>query len=436
MILLAVSFLGLLRCQSVQEWLDLEGTGTQLPVFQAQNGRYFPGFIRDFFPAGPLFETAYPSLPLAREQMLVIEVKRLHEGQEAHNEANLSWSSDSHYLGYEITTGKQRKILVKNLIGDYSEELAVLENKSTDFLRGMIPDGIKSYNAGLRWSLDRAEFVFMSNGGKGDFNLYLGGINREKRPIAESPTKDGYAVWSPKERQIAFVSARSGNGDIYLADLASSEPLRLSSSESFDIFPEWFPDGQQIVYCSGESSNHNLMVIKKAGDLWGPAQRLTDWEGDDIRPTVSPGGDMIAFYSSQADGRDGQRRWDLHVVRVEAGKTYRAVDLKKSLVAKDVVVDLNTGVAWTPDGRKIFYVKKDPKLFNPIMGYDLSSGKSYLLQTGTKMNRDIMMSSLGILSFRSQVGAWDRVFLALTNQGKQIQGTVSKDTNIVYPERF
>ena len=37
------------------------------------------------------------------------------------------------------------------------------------------------------------------------------------------------------------------------------------------------------------------------------------------------------------------------------------------VVARNVVIDLNTGPAWSPDSRKIFYVKKDPKSFNQFM---------------------------------------------------------------------
>ena len=39
----------------------------------------------------------------------------------------------------------------------------------------------------------------------------------------------------------------------------------------------------------------------------------------------------------------------------------------------------------------------------------------------TKMNRDVVISKYGVLSFRAQDGVWDRVFVALTNQGIQLQ---------------
>jgi Tol biopolymer transport system component len=106
------------------------------------------------------------------------------------------------------------------------------------------------------------------------------------------------------------------------------------------------------------------------------------------------------------------------------------------LIAEDVVIDLNTGPAWSPDSRKVFYVKHDVSVANPIYAYDIASGKSYLFNTNTRMNRDLLISRLGILSFRAQVGAWDRVFLALTNQGAQIQQPVVSTTPIRYLHHF
>ena len=40
------------------------------------------------------------------------------------------------------------------------------------------------------------------------------------------------------------------------------------------------------------------------------------------------------------------------------------------------------------------------------------------------MNRDVVISKYGVLSFRAQDGVWDRVFVALTNQGIQLQKPV------------
>jgi Tol biopolymer transport system component len=395
-----------------------------LQEFSGSNGNYFPQFVTKYFTGANYFTADYPSIAEARSDIKLIQIRSLNESSAvSQNETNLSWSADGVFLSYEVIAENQRKILVKNLMGDYTQELLVLPQGKQTFLDGIVSRAIHSYNAGLSWSKDSTRFAFMSNGGIGEYNIYVGGVGAREAVVAKSPSKDGYATWNPKNREIAFVSARSGNGDIYLLDLSSQKVKQLSSSGDVDIFPEWFPDGSKVVYCGGDSSNHDIFTIERNQyGRWGQPFRITAWGEDDLRPTVSPNGKLIAFYATAAKTpQSEQKQWNIHVVEASAGKAYNRAELAATIVARNVVVDLNTGPSWSPDSRKIFYVKHDPDLFNPIKAYDLFSGRSYTLDTKTKMNRDLLLSSIGVLSFRAQVGAWDRVFVALTNQGRQIQ---------------
>ena len=163
------------------------------------------------------------------------------------------------------------------------------------------------------------------------------------------------------------------------------------------------------------------MMATRTSGRWLPPAQLTRWHHDDLRPTVSPDGRYVAFYSNSGRVVSGRARWNIHVIPIRS-KPWTRAELPRMLVARDVVVDLNTGPAWSPDSKRLFYVKKDPVNFNPIYGYDLFTGRRYALKTNTRMNRDILISRLGVLSFRAQVGAWDKVFVALTNQGLQLQG--------------
>jgi Tol biopolymer transport system component len=409
--------------------------GVPLKKFQARDGEYFPGFVEKFFPKTKDFAKAHPTLEQASHDIVMIEVRPLNTSGPSFNESNLSWSADGAYLGFEVLTDGFRKIMLKNLDGDYARELRVVPKVTGSFLDGMVVKSAQSYNAGLRWSKDSTRFAFMSNGGLGEYGIYVGAIGATEQPVASSPSKDGYATWSPTSNEIAFVSGRSGNGDIYLIDLSSGKLKRLSNSENIDIFPEWFPSGNQIVYASGDSLNHDLHMVERAGpgEIWHKPWALTNWSRDDLRPTVSPDGKLIAFYSDggPSEGTSG-RRWNIIVVPYVSGKTYNASELSSMVVAKDVVIDLNTGPAWSPDCRKIFYVKRDPTAYNPIYAYDLYSGRSFIFKTKTKMNRDILMSKLGILSFRAQVGVWDKVFVALTNQGQHLQNPPSNDAKILF----
>ncbi|MCX6105694.1 MAG: hypothetical protein NTY08_07695 [Proteobacteria bacterium] len=396
--------------------------GVPLAAFSASNRHYFPRFISQFFPGARAFAKAYPTLESARSDVVLIEVRQLNANETRFNEANLSWSADGVYLGYEVLVDGFRKIMLKDLVGNYSRELQVIPRGSSDFLDGMVTKSAQSYNAGLRWSHDSTRFAFMSNGGIGDYNIYVGAIGAKEESLGNSHSKDGYATWSPVNNEIAFVSARSGNGDIYSLSLSDKKLVRLTRSDEVDIFPDWFPGGNGVVYSSGDALHHSLNMVTRHNDIWRDPYPLTEAGADHLRPTVSPDGEYVAFYAEDiAQSESVQRRWNLVVVPVASGKTYSLVELRSMLVARDVVIDLNTGPAWSPDSRKIFYVKHDVSVSNPIYAYDLFSGRSYLFSTNTKMNRDLLVSKLGILSFRAQIGAWDRVFVALTNQGVQIQ---------------
>lgn len=409
--------------------------GVPLKRFQAKDGEYFPPFVEKFFPKTREFAKAHSTLEQASSDVVMIEVRPLNATGPSFNESNLSWSADGAYLGFEVLTDGFRKIMLKNLDGDYARELRIVPKVSGSFLDGMVVKSAQSYNAGLRWSKDSTRFAFMSNGGLGEYGIYVGAIGAKEQPVASSPSKDGYATWSPTSNEIAFVSGRSGNGDIYLIDLSTGKLKRLSSSENVDIFPEWFPSGNQLVYASGDSLNHDLHMVERDGptEAWHRPWALTNWSRDDLRPAVSPDGKLIAFYSDggTSEGASG-RRWNIIVVPYVPGKTYSASELSGMVIAKDVVIDLNTGPAWSPDCRKIFYVKRDPTAYNPIYAYDLYSGRSFVFKTKTKMNRDILMSKLGILSFRAQVGVWDKVFVALTNQGQHLQTQPSSEAKIQY----
>lgn len=413
---------------------DEPEAGVPLTEFQAKDGQYFPPFIAKFFPNADRFSREYPTLAQARTDVSMIEIKQLNASDVKFNEANLSWSADGVYLGYEVLLDGFRKIMLKDLAGNFSRELQVIPKGPNNFLDGMVVKSAHSYNAGLRWSRDSTRFAFMSNGGVGEYNIYVGAVGAKEKAVANSPTKDGYATWSPSTNEIAFVSGRSGNGDIYLVDLKSKDVAQLSARKEVDIFPEWFPSGNRIVYSSGDALNHDLHLVERGRrhDPWAKPVALTDWARDDLRPTVSPDGRYVAFYADDGGSTDDNRRWNILVVPYVAGKTYRESELREMVVAKDVVIDLNTGPAWSPDSRKIFYVKRDPSVSNPIFAYDLFTGRSYVFKTKTRMNRDILMSKVGILSFRAQVGVWDRVFVALTNQGLQLQTEDRLRTKIHY----
>lgn len=404
----------------------------------AKDGDYFPPFVVGVFASAKQFNQDLPRLADAQKELRLIEVKRLSSADNQWNESNLSWSVDGAYLGYEQIEAKDRKILVKDLRGNYTKFLHVVKHSDASFLDGLVNKTVQPYNADLRWANDSTRYAFMSNGGIGQYNIYVGAVGQNESIVTDSTTKDGYAVWNPRFNEIAFVSARTGNGDIYVLDLDSKSLQRVTDSPDVDLFPEWCKDGKGLIYSSGDSRSHSVMLVERENrKTWAKSKGLTTWAQDSLRPIVSPNGRHVAFYAdSNVTLSNGTREWNLHVVPLQGARALGAQDLGRMIVARNVVVDLNTGPTWSPDSSKIFYIQNDPRNFNPIYSYDLFSGHRYQLKTGTRMNRDLLVSKIGILSFRAQVGSWDRVFIALTNQGLQIQNSAGSRSNAEQAIRY
>lgn len=409
-------------------------------IFIAKDSQYFPFFILEYFKGAQYFTDKYPTISQAQNGLQLIEVKPLYNQNNAYNEANLAWSYDGYYLSYEINTPDYKKILIKNLKGNFEKEIKIQKNYKDNFLIGMLNTQFITYNSKLSWSPTDYYFVFMSNVNQGEYNIYIGNTNSTAKELIQSPHKDGYANWSPMGNEITFVSARSGNGDIYLINIKTQYLQRLTFSNDPDLFPEWTPDGLSIIYNSGASYNHQIFIVSKNSinsKHWNKSQKLTCLDQDILRPTISKDGKYIAFYMKNILSNSvstSESKWNIHVIPLDPNKCLNFDAVKSTVIAHDVVLDLNTGPTWGPNNNKIFYVKNDPQNFNPIYAYDIVYGKRYKLLTNTKLNHDIMISNLGVLSFRAQVGPWEKIFLALTNQGKQLQN-IKKNTNRVIYEK-
>jgi TolB protein len=61
------------------------------------------------------------------------------------------------------------------------------------------------------------------------------------RNLTQNNADDFLPVWSPDGRQIAFVSDRDGNMDIYLMAADGSGLRNLTNNSAIDYLPVWRP---------------------------------------------------------------------------------------------------------------------------------------------------------------------------------------------------
>ena len=329
------------------------------------------------------------------------------------NDSNPVWSPVGDMIAFERSRGDDKEILVVRLNGEVVQTIhqqsPPVQGQSQFFFPGVVEQ--TSYNSGISWSPDGKRFVFMSNGGEGNYDLYLREADGRITRITSDKEKDGHGHWSPAHDRIAFVSGRSGKGDVYSLDLATRTTTRLTLGEQPYLYPQWSPDGKRLAVIRGSNENHDIYVLEPGRSPPVPPKPFSTWRYDDLRPVWSPDGKRLAFYTNYNPAGD-PKVWAIAVVAADGSDPTEGEGLAARVVATDVVPDVERGPAWLPDNRRIAYVRDERQAYNPIYIADVDSRASSLVRTGTKMNHDITCSPGGLIAFRAQVDQWDQVYVA------------------------
>jgi Tol biopolymer transport system component len=369
----------------------------------------------------------------------------LSQGEYESNDASPVWASGGALLTFERAEESRREIVVVRLDGTPVRTIYYQASEDDDGLNALLPGlGLSvSYNSGLAWSPRGERFVFMSNAGEGNYDLYLGNLQgKTSQRLTDSPQKDGQPDWSPTDNTVAFVSGRDGGAHLYLLDVDSRRVASASMGDKAYLYPRWSPDGKRIAAIYGANENHDIVLLE--GDLRAllrpkpvvaepaagavPAKTpppvpakptpppvtqraLTTWRHDDLSPSWSPDGKRIAFYTNQNEEND-PKVWAIAVVDASGTTPSEGTELAAQVVARNVIPDVHMGPAWLPDNRRIAYVRNDKQDYSPIYLVDVDSRQQWRLLTGTNINHDLAVSPQGMLAFRAQVNQWDRIFLA------------------------
>jgi Tol biopolymer transport system component len=337
-------------------------------------------------------------------------------GTPAHNEWNPRFSPDGTRLAFERRDGSAQAIFVVDAEGPGAAERVSSRpprgpaGPEEALLGGGRPD--ESFNAQLSFFPDGRRFVFTGNGGSGVYRLYHGALGQgAPQAITQASKEDGHPAVSPDGRWLVYVSARGGIGKLFLRDLATGAERQLTNGDNVDLYPAWSPDSKSVAYTSGDNDNHDVTVIHGVTGPGAVSRELTTWKFDDLRPTFSTDGSLIAFYSSySATGED--KEWSIVTVPADGSGPTKGSGLAERAVAENVVKDPEMGPAWLPWGHAIVYARNLKAEWNPISVVDVQSRQEQRLETSTRMNHDLTCSRRGLLAFRAQVASWDDIFVA------------------------
>jgi Tol biopolymer transport system component len=374
----------------------------------------FPGTVLTETTPGTAQPASEEKNPEAIEPLQIRPLAGVAPGS---NDSNPVWSPDGSRIAFERSRGDGKEIVILRPDGTVEDTIRHQAEEAGGASPFLLPgdSGEASFNAGITWSPSGKRFVFMSNGGEGNYDLFLRDPGGEpSRRLTDHKEKDGHAHWSPAaDNLVVFVSGRTGKGDLYLLDVSTRALARLTPGEKAYLYPRWSPDGTKIAATRGNNENHDIHLFDGVA---GPGGRttertLTSWPWDDIRPAWSPDGTKIAFYSNYSPAGDPMG-WSILVVASDGTDPREGEGLAAKVAAADIIPDVETGPAWMPDSQGIVYVKNDRHEYNPIYIVDFKSGTERPVRTGTKMNHDVACSPDGLLAFRAQVDQWDHMFLA------------------------
>lgn len=203
--------------------------------------------------------------------------------------------------------------------------------------------------------------AFMSTR-SGDGEIYL--INpdgKRVRRLTKDPEYDSAPAWSPDGQKITFASFRDLHrpGGIILAELYvmnadGTNPINLTQTpRRHDLDSCWSPDGKQIAFTSAEhlkwnnGSRWNIWVMEADG---GNPRDLTNHDAEDRSPDWSPDGKQIAFASDR--NRDWEfennviGNWEVFVMSTDGANP---INLTNHLATDD-------SPDWSPDGKRIAFV--------------------------------------------------------------------------------
>ncbi|CAN5482470.1 S41 family peptidase [soil metagenome] len=201
-------------------------------------------------------------------------------------------------------------------------------------------------------SPDGLEIAFASGGDI--WTVPAGG--GEARLLVSHPATESRPLYSPDGRHLAFVSTRTGNGDVYLLTFASGELQRLTFDDGLDQLDGWSPDSRWIYFSSTSRDIAGMNDVFRVPLEGGtPMPVSADRYTNEFFSAPAPDGQTLAISARGIASGQWWRRGSSHIDQSEiwlvrgGGATPRYERFSEGAGKEKWPM-------WSPDGRTLFYV--------------------------------------------------------------------------------
>ncbi len=155
--------------------------------------------------------------------------------------------------------------------------------------------------------------------------------------------------------QIAFISDRGGNKELYVMEADGSGKRAVTSNGAINLFPSWSPDSRALLYTSYKSGSPDVWTIHRGAQ---PGGRLLNNGNSKFRATWAPKNGTIALVMNKK-ANTGLYTVGSNGKRLQRLTTHRAIE---------------TSPSWSPDGKRIAFVS-DRSGAPQVYIKDLGSGE-------------------------------------------------------------
>ena len=197
-------------------------------------------------------------------------------------------------------------------------------------------------------SPDRREIIFVAGGDIWSVPSAGGTASL----LVSHPATESRPAFSPDGKRLAFVSTRTGNGDIYVLNLETNDLSRITYDDSLDNLDGWSRDGRWLYFSSTSKDISGMNDIFRVAATGGTPQIVSgDRYTNEFFAAPSPDGDSFAF---SARGIANSQWWRKGRSHIDESEIWLKTGDKYEQLTQGGAKQLWT--MWSADGTRIYYV--------------------------------------------------------------------------------
>ena len=177
----------------------------------------------------------------------------------------------------------------------------------------------------------------------------------EARLLVAHAADESRPLYSPDGTRLAFISDRTGGGDIYILSISTGSLTQLTYSDALDRLDSWSRDGTWIYFSSNShdiAGMNDLFRVRAAGGT--PMPVSADRYTAEFFGAPSPDGTRVAFSARGMGGGQWWRNGRSHIDESELWLLHDGPTPRYEQLTKRGAKQL--WPMWSADGKSLYYV--------------------------------------------------------------------------------